>query len=244
VAFNVQNFVHQSFASLGVRNPLRRLTDTEKTLLVLVLISANHKPRGSFFVDMERMSALAAEAGALGKKIQADIVRAKFGRDLLTMLPWAAMLPLMLQRFATQFGGLLESLAGKPGHKSKTAASYQLVSASEFVRTQTGKYLDEQLADLYQAVRQDDSLEDEFSGDAIRKKREHLKKTYPVLYRGAVNRARELSELVEEICLANKMTNGTMEEAFNAAVRAGMVLAARNTKGAVPAHAEKLPQIF
>jgi hypothetical protein len=60
--------------------------------------------------------------------------------------------------------------------------------ASEFVRCRTGKHYDEHLAELFQAINNDSDLKD-FSGDAIRRKREHFKKAYPLLYASLANKA-------------------------------------------------------
>src|SRR5208283_3047648 len=90
-----------------------------------------------------------------------------------------------LHAFASRLGGVL-GLFGKAGHKERVMNNQILIMASEFVRLRTGKHYDEHLAELFQAISMDSNLKD-FSGDAIRKKREHFKKTYPLFYRRTMN---------------------------------------------------------
>ena len=78
---------------------------------------------------------------------------------------------------------LLDNLVGKRGHKEKVQKNTFLIMASEFVRVKTGNYYDEHLAELLQTLpRIDLNQQEDISGDSIRKKREHLKKVYPVIY--------------------------------------------------------------
>lgn len=62
--------------------------------------------------------------------------------------------------------------------------------ASEFVRLKLGKHFDEHLAELVQAIPgKRDSISEDISGDAIRKKRIYLKRRYPELHTEALRRA-------------------------------------------------------
>ena len=99
-------------------------------------------------------------------------------------------LPPRLEAFGILFGGLLDRIVGKRGQKNKLAKNQILLVASEFVRLKTNRYNDEHLAELIQALRDKSDLSD-FSGDAIHKKREHLKRTYPLVYAYLFNKVQD-----------------------------------------------------
>ncbi len=76
---------------------------------------------------------------------------------------------------------------GKRGHKRQMFAGQFLIEASEFVRLKTGQHYDEHLAELFQAIGTR-SINEDLSGDAIRKKREYFDKWYPRLYKSVLKR--------------------------------------------------------
>lgn len=99
-------------------------------------------------------------------------------------------LPPRLEAFGILFGELLNRVVGKSGQKNKLAKNEFLVMASEFVLLKTNRYNDEHLAELIQALSDEADLSD-FSGDAIHKKREHMKRIYPLVYASLSNRVRD-----------------------------------------------------
>ena len=90
------------------------------------------------------------------------------------------------------WGTLLANAAGKRGHKGKVQKNTFLIMASELVRLKTGNHYDEHLAELLQTVNPmiDVNEQEDISGDSIRKKREHIKKAYPLIYADCVNKIR------------------------------------------------------
>lgn len=92
---------------------------------------------------------------------------------------------------------VLDITAGKPGQNRKMMRNRCLVVAGEFVWLKTGTYNDEHLAYLMQAVSlvpapEADFSGTDFSGDAIRKKRNYLSSKYPFPYSRALSEAQRL----------------------------------------------------
>jgi hypothetical protein len=143
----------------------------------------------AIFDDFEEIAEITAQAGALGRSIQAKMFAGPRAPALAPFLHKFQHLPTELAYFSNVIGALIETLAGKRGHKAKIAKNQHLIEASEFVRQKTGKYYDEHVAELLQTIpRLNVDVEEDISGDAIRKKREHLKRTYPLIYRNVVDR--------------------------------------------------------
>ncbi len=111
------------------------------------------------------------------------------------MAPFVASfqdLPVRLEAFSIQVGTLLDEAVGKKGHKGKMQKNCDLITGSEFVWLKTGNHYDEHLAELLQTLspRTDLKEQEDISGDSIRKKREHLKKDYPIIHAHIMNRLR------------------------------------------------------
>lgn len=117
----------------------------------------------------------------------------KFSPPLKSTLERFGDLPSRLETFGLLLGGLLDRLVGKQGQKNKLVRNKFLIMASEFVRLRTNKYNDEHLAELIQALSNASELAD-FSGDAIHKKRMHLKKAYPLIYAHLFNTVKEIAD--------------------------------------------------
>ena len=186
--------VRRSFENIGPRNPLRKLTAHDRRLLVAFLqIQVSAPESGGVSDFLEEIAQIADEAGALGSSIKAKMFAGPLAESLAPFLGDFQYLPAVLALFSKRIGDLVENAVGKRGHKGRVYKNQFLIMASEFVRQKTGKHYDEHLAELLQSVPGVDADGDDISGDAIRKKREHLKRTYPLIYRSAVDRARRIA---------------------------------------------------
>ena len=185
--------VKEAFENIGPRNPLKKLSDSDKRLLVAFLdwymFPANYEQAFSF---LEEAASIASEAAALAGRIRSGVFKGDTARILAPFVVSFQDLPVQLQAFSTQLGTLLDQLVGKRGHKAKVQKNCILITASEFVRLKTTHHYDEHLAELLQTVspRIDLNVQEDISGDSIRKKREHLKKHYPILHAEIVDRLR------------------------------------------------------
>jgi hypothetical protein len=198
--------VKEAFEHTSPTNPLRTLGELDKrllcSLLTIYIFESQRKGRASPQVKLlEEAAKTATEAAALAKRMQRHVFTGNFGERLKPFLHGLEDLPLRLLAFSGRVGSIMD-VVGKPGHKEHTLQNRVLVQASELVKLRTGSPNDEHLAELCQAMTLDEELKkfceskkrvrgrpgvkDELSGDAIRKKREHLAKVYPVLYRHAV----------------------------------------------------------
>lgn len=189
MAFDYRRFVQTAFESLGPDNPLTKLGERERTMLVSLARVADGKSVRAF-KELEQIGRVAREADALASKLHSIVFGGQYGALLAPFLRGSEGLPLQLEQFSTQLRRTVESL-GKAGQKGKVSRSQRIVMASEYVRLTTGAYNDEHFAELLQAVNGIDNDEiNEFSGDAIHKRREHLNKKYPELYEHTLRRAR------------------------------------------------------
>lgn len=189
--------VREAFQNTYPGNPLRKLTEEERMFIVASLVMYKTKLPKTRADPWEQTAKTATEAATLAKKIS-DVLKAKHIEPLKDLEPLRARfgafeeLPGRLRAFAVVVGGMLRHLSGKPGHQQKVLRNQSLVMASQFVRCRTGKYYDEHLAEVFQAIGNDSELKD-FTGDAIRRKREHFKKTYPLLYAYVATKASKLA---------------------------------------------------
>ena len=183
--------VEEAFVNLGPKNPLKRLSDQDKDLLVacLVLHSFDHVEVGQLF---ERAANVAGEARKLAARIRHEVLGGKVGRVLAPLLKDSAEdLAAQLEAFS-KMEILLSQLVGKPGHKGETQRNQYLVMASELVSLRLGKHYNEHLAELIQNLSFDTELtaDEDISGESIRKKREYFEENYPVLYKNALEKIR------------------------------------------------------
>ncbi len=194
MAYDYTKNAAKRFSQLGPKNPLRTLSGSDQGLLMALLVMYKWRPRpdpSNPSELLEEASRVAGLAGSLSKKMQATFFDGALAGAFDPLLAGYKDLPLQLDRFSSRIKLLLDQLGGKAGHKGKTTTNQFLVTASEFVRLKTGTYNDEHLAELMQTLWSDADPESlkELSGDAIRKKREHLKSTYAILYARAVSEA-------------------------------------------------------
>jgi hypothetical protein len=193
MALGYPKVVTEAFVNLGPRNPLKKLTDYDKHLLVALLLVHEHVPSVDRASNLlEQAARVAADAGKLARRIRDQVLGGTTG-ELLAPLLKAGLkdLPARLEAFS-QLEMILTNLAGKRGHKAKVARNEYLLMASELVSLRLGQCYDEHLAELIQALtfNPDLSADADTSGDSIRRKREHFKRTYPVRYKYAVDQIR------------------------------------------------------
>lgn len=191
VPFDREKVVKESFENVGPRNPLRKLSDSDKRILVALLnvyvLTADLNPAFSHF---EKAAGVAAEAESLGRSIQSVVFAGDVGRLLAPFVGNFQDLPGRLESFSLLLRTLLDRTVGKRGHKEKVWRNTFLIMASELVRFKTGNHYDEHLAELLQTLNPIElNQQEDISGDSIRKKREHLKKVYPLIYVHCMNTA-------------------------------------------------------
>jgi hypothetical protein len=195
MALDYPAFVTDAFMNIGPRNPLKKLTDYDKHLLVALLVLHEHVASVDVASNLlDQAATIAVDAGRLARRIRDEVLGGTTGELLAPLLKGGFKdLPARLEAFS-ELEIVLTNLAGKAGQKGKVGRNEQLLMASELVSLRLGQYYDEHLAELIQAVtfNPDLSADSDTSGDSIRKKRKHLKRTYPLRYKHAVDRIRRL----------------------------------------------------
>ena len=187
----------QAFRDIAAGNPLRKLSEPDQKLLYSMLkvyaaVTTQNGKRRSKDGLLEKEAKLVADAAKLGSKLESEVFQGPNSDVLFPYISSFSDLPRQLTEFSKVVGGMLD-LFGKRGHKEGNLYGFFLIVASEFVRLKTGQHYDEHLAELYQAV-SERSLTEDLSGDAIRKRREYLKKNYLDLYSWMLERARTADE--------------------------------------------------
>jgi len=184
MALDYPTLVRKRFENVGPKNPLRGLSDHDKCFLTALLEVYARAPESDKLSDtLEEAAGIAAEAGSLAGKIESRFLSGPLAEMLGLYIGSSRDLPARLATFSKSMGAIIDNLVGKRGHKGKTSRNRFLIMASEFVRLKTGKHYDEHLAELMQTINPSIDFDgDDISGDSIRKKRVHLKKTYALLY--------------------------------------------------------------
>ena len=198
--FDFEEYVESGFAHTGPRNPLRTLTPEDKIVLVslLTLYLEPCPPEDAAF---EQAAETATHASALAERIH-QLLGTYFAQALQDVLGDFHDLPMRLKTFSLLFGGLCDQLLGKRGHQGRLWKNQFLVMASEFIRHKTNRYNDEHLAELIQAINPSSDLAD-FSGDAIHKRRQNLKRTYPLAYACLFNKVCEFRNGVDATAVSS-----------------------------------------
>ena len=187
----------QAFRDIAAGNPLRKLSEPDRKLLysmlkVYAVVTTPDGKERSGDDPLERVAKLAREAAKFGAKLESEVFQGPYSDVILPFTSSFSDLPERLAEFSKLVGVMLDQF-GKPGHKDGNLTKQLLILASEFVRLKTGQHYDEHLAELYQAI-SERPLTADLSGDAIRKKREYLKESYPVLFSQTLERARRAGE--------------------------------------------------
>lgn len=182
----------RAFATLGPANPLRQLSEEDKQLLwaFLKLYATLTESPFNRNGPEEQAARTARDAAKLADCLEADILSGPLAKELQPFFSGFEALPEVLRAFANKVGGILE-LVGKPGRKEEIFVNQLLIIASEFVRLKIGSHYDEHVAELFQGISKKSGAD--FSGDAIHKRRNYLKKNYPALYQNSVQRAKNLT---------------------------------------------------
>ena len=184
------HMVREAFRNLGPRNPLRKLADEDKgNLFILLELHSRKRHWDELSEPWENAAKAVAEAGTIAARLQVDVFE-KLATSLGPFLDPYRSAPHRLAALSRMLGILITLETGKPGHKGRTARTRLLIAASEFVRLKTGRYHDEHLAELMQAVgpRHLGTGED-FSGESISKHRKRMQENYPEIYEEALNDA-------------------------------------------------------
>jgi len=172
---------------------LRNLSSEDQVVLwaLLKLYDAGNRgdKKRSPVAELEKLTELAKRTAQLAQELGTDVFSGPMAPLLSQVTTGYEHLPKQLGQFSTRLGTALSHL-GKPGRKYEVATKKWLVVASEFVRLKSGQYYDEHLTELFQAIREDTGIDDDFSGDAIRKQRERMSKEYPAAYQAAIIEAR------------------------------------------------------
>jgi hypothetical protein len=198
MAYDYAPFVRKVFEDTGPNNPLRKLSDEKKHVLVALvhvylmerLLALNTGNADA----LDEIGTIAAEASDLANRMRTLVFGGSLAEPLSSLVGKFRGLPSILEAFASQTSWLVNQ-TGKPGHKEKLWRSHYLIVGSEFIHGVAGNYFDEHFAEVIQTVafRCNPSSEaGDLSGDAIRKKREHIKKTYPAMFAHYHNEARDM----------------------------------------------------
>ena len=179
----------KAFQSTHPKNPLNKLDDGDRMVLFVLLksyaVQAEDIRRKAVEDDsLERAENIMAEVAKLATKLESEIFQGPDSDFLNIISTTYRDIPKRLAEFS-MLGKLMLGGFGKPGHKAKILANHSLVMASVFVRSRIGQHFDEHLSELFQAIA-DHPVNEVFNGDAIRKRREFLKKHYPRIYEDAL----------------------------------------------------------
>jgi hypothetical protein len=181
-----------AFEDLGPKNPLRQLREEDRQLLwaylKLFAFMTEHLDRRELDEELgKRAQRTVCEAARFAARLEADVFQGALAKGLRPFISGFEALPEQLRAFADNIGWVLD-LAGKPGRQGELFINQLLIMASELVRLRIGSPFDEHVAELFQTIAT--NKESDFSGAAIHKKRNYLKKNYPHLYQSTIRRAK------------------------------------------------------
>jgi hypothetical protein len=185
--------IAQEFSGIGPNNPLKGMSRRDKVQLIVIVSLYEHcrDEESDLMQKAERTARLVSDAGKLANRFQQEWDNGTLLAIAEPLERFSKNLQEELSLFSTEVGRFFD-LMGKKGHKQKTLSNLSLVTASEFICAKTGTHNDEHFAELLQD-RSANLNFNQLSGDAIRKKREHLQKKYPGFYKAAQEIARDLS---------------------------------------------------
>jgi hypothetical protein len=177
----------RAFNALGPRNTLRRLGEYDKETLWSFCFVCRRFQATRTTDPLDDAEKVLRQLKKLTSEVESKVFGGDAGRVLREPLAPFVGLPQLLVAFSQTLESELGRI-GKPGFKSATIATALLAIICEFVRSKTGIYNDEHLAELFQQFEETSENRD-FSGDAIRKRRARLKQEYPDIYTFAEERA-------------------------------------------------------
>lgn len=179
----------RAFNEAGPENPLQRMAQRDRHYLIAIF-TLFARSRGGIVIpsllELEEADRIASDAGKLAVRIRDTVLCGQVG-ELDDFPRRFHGLPQLLEQFSDYLSALLGPL-GKPGQKQKILLNRLVVTASEFVKLRTGSYNDEHLAEVLQTIL--DDPDEDFSAQAIRKKREQTRRSYPRQYAEAERAAR------------------------------------------------------
>jgi hypothetical protein len=181
MTFDRQAAAKAAYASTSKKNPLNDFSDHDKqTMWALIKVTKESAGEKGGLDHLDRLHHIISEATNLADRLE-DLLQDKLITNLFApFLEQHTNLPAGLRAFASEIGRHLD-LLGKPGHYGTVFTNVRLTAVSEFIKQKTGRYNDENLSELMQGVRPI-KVDENFSGDAIRKRRMNLKKSYSAMY--------------------------------------------------------------
>jgi hypothetical protein len=178
----------KAFEKLSSKNPLARMTERDRGHLIALLVlferSLSSTDVPPFIKDLEKTHDLAEDARSMAQRMRKYVFRGFVAEARNNLLNELKVLPALLTLFADELSSLV-GVMGDRGQKHKAYSNDLIVEASELVKSATKSYNDEHFVELLQYLFPD--FKDQFSGDAIRKRR---KRIHPERYAQARNRAR------------------------------------------------------
>jgi len=191
----------EAFEHLGPNNPLKTLSDSEKSALVcflevyLFMTRLAQTKKTEMAQPLEEIRAVGVDARSLAQRIRRVALDHFVGGF--------RSLPATLEEFAKRADDLVAPI-GKPGHKPKHLTTQFLMAASEYVRMKMGHRYDEHLAEVLQAVPggSDPDRQEDISGASIQKKRDYMEANFAALYSEALGWAKNAADATEVAGLA------------------------------------------
>ena len=189
--------IEQCYQDIGWNNPLRKLSEELKVhlfsqLIVYGELERHDKPQedpSNYQISVDEAHEVAREANALADRIDSLLQEGWNWKQLHFMTPYR-ILPWMLRHLSSNLGFFARMIA-KPRKLDSVLATQMLLTASEFVKINTGSFNDEHLVDLVQQMYP--FWSDELAGDTIRKRRDRFKADYPEHYRRVRDHAKRMS---------------------------------------------------
>src|SRR6266566_9406712 len=118
VPIGFEKVVKKSFENLGPRNPLKKLSNSDKRLLVAFLYVYLLMLRPHLaFLQFEKAAGIASEAESLGRSIRSVVFEGRTGQILAPFIGSFQDLPARLESFSISLRTVLDNLVGKRGHK-------------------------------------------------------------------------------------------------------------------------------
>jgi hypothetical protein len=180
------NCVVKAYDALHPRSALKRLSSKDKFWIWVHLEgfaedkNRSRKTRKTRFPQqLEHAARAGLDALRLAMEIE-KILKKDYGEPFNRSLRNSRHLPAFLLSFAKTFSPIY-MLGATESRREHALIDLQLIYVCHFVRIKTGAWHDEQVATLLQTMR---SEQDDFSADAIRKKRKRFQSEHPEFFLG------------------------------------------------------------
>ena len=212
---------------LARNNPLRRLDDREliAVFACLTMYLSDKEQHIEFSAtSLKETRMISEEAALLGERISRLMWKSK-PWDQFRFLKIHRILPPLLSTFSKSLSGFVDLFA-KKASDNDTGRDF-LICASLILRSSTGSFHDEHLAEVIQLLPRPKvqpyapgrpvSARSELSGDAIRKKRDRLRRSYPQRYKFVCDMAHRMCPRARHKVMSQKERE---EEALTSAYAA------------------------